>query len=80
MLNRCAVNAGLATSAVTENLPRKRENTELDVARIHRAVDDALHALRNNSSGAEKFDLKLELALRAIREELLRRKKARFKK
>lgn len=80
MVNHCAAHTGPTKSAVTENLPRKRENTDLDVARIHRAIDDALQTLRTNSSGAENFDLKIELALRAIREELLRLKKARSKK
>ena len=49
----------------------------MDLVRIHGAVDDALSILTQQGSREEEFDLKVELALRTIREELQKLKAAR---
>ena len=69
------------TSEVTENLPdRKSQNAELDIARIHVAIDDALQTLLDKSGREDDFDLKVELALRTIREELQKLRESRGRK
>ncbi len=65
---------------VTENPPRGQSESEIDIARIHLAVDDALSVLLQKGSREEDFDLKMEFALRAIRDELQRVKEARARK
>jgi hypothetical protein len=65
---------------VTENLPHRKPENKVDIARIHMAVDDALSVLLHKGSREEDFDLKVEFALRAIREELQKVRNARGEK
>lgn len=66
---------------VTDNIPRRKpKDAQIDVASIHRAVDDALKVLVSKGTREEDFDLKVELALRTIRDELQKMRKARERK
>lgn len=62
---------------VTENLPKKPGQDQFDIARIHFAIDEALDILMRKGTREEDFDLKAELALRTIREELEKLKRSR---